>query len=102
MNGSNGPQHIRHDKEPHVAAADIDLFEMADTPVARGDRDVFELYVHVVFGCNVSPSVRQFGFLIILHRGRGGSAPSISLPRYVWPEVISRVTMWPCVGLSVG
>lgn len=22
--------------------------------------------------------------------------PSISLPRYVWPDVISSVTMWPC------
>lgn len=33
-----------------MRAADVDLVEMADTAVARGNSDVFELDVHVVFG----------------------------------------------------
>ena len=36
-----------------MAASNVDLVEMADTSVARGDGDVFELDVHVVFGCVV-------------------------------------------------
>lgn len=44
------PQHIRHDKKSHVASPDIDLIEMADSAIARGDGDVFQLDVHVVFG----------------------------------------------------
>ena len=34
-----------------MAASNVDLVEMADPAVARGDGDVFELDVHVVFGC---------------------------------------------------
>lgn len=34
-----------------MAAANVDLLEMADTSVACGDGDVLELDVHVVFGC---------------------------------------------------
>lgn len=44
-------QHIRNDEKANVRAADIDLVEMGDTAVASGDGDVFELDVHVVFGC---------------------------------------------------
>lgn len=44
------PQHIWHDEESHMAAADVDLIKMADSAVARGHGDVFELDVHVVFG----------------------------------------------------
>lgn len=31
---------------------DVHLVEMAHPPIARGDGDVLELNVHVVFGCN--------------------------------------------------
>ena len=44
------PQHVRNDEEAYMAASNVDLVEMADTSVARGDGDVFELDVHVVFG----------------------------------------------------
>jgi len=43
------PQHIRHDKEPHMAAPYIHLIQMADPSIPRRNRDVFELDVHVVF-----------------------------------------------------
>lgn len=33
-----------------MASPNIDLIEMADSAIARGDGDVFELDVHVVFG----------------------------------------------------
>jgi hypothetical protein len=33
-----------------MATADVDLVEMGDAAVARGDGDVLELDVHVVFG----------------------------------------------------
>lgn len=45
------PQHVGDDEVSHVRAADVDLFEMGDAAVAGGDGDVFELDVHVVFGC---------------------------------------------------
>lgn len=51
------PQHVGNDEEPHVAAADVDLLEMADAPVARRDGDVLELHVHVVLGCFPPPPV---------------------------------------------
>lgn len=49
------PQHVGHNEEPHVAAADVDLLEMADAPVAGRDGDVLELHVHVVLGCSHPP-----------------------------------------------
>lgn len=49
--GSFVPQHIRDNKESHMTTADVDLFEMADAPVAGCNGDVLELDVHVVFGC---------------------------------------------------
>lgn len=33
-----------------MGAADVDLVEMADATITSGDGDIFELYVHVVFG----------------------------------------------------
>ena len=33
-----------------MAAADVDLIQMTDSAVARGDGDVLELDIHVVFG----------------------------------------------------
>lgn len=47
----NVPEHIRHDEESHVAAANVDLVEMGDTAIASGDSDVLELNVHVILGC---------------------------------------------------
>lgn len=44
-------QHVRDDEEADVGSADVDLVEMGDAAVAGGDGDVFELDVHVVFGC---------------------------------------------------
>lgn len=34
-----------------MAPSNIDLIQMADSPIARGDSYVFELDVHVVFRC---------------------------------------------------
>lgn len=33
-----------------MATSDVDLVEMGDAAIARGDGDVFQLDVHVVFG----------------------------------------------------
>lgn len=41
-------EHVRHDEEADVGAADIDLVKMGDAAVAGGDCDVLELDVHVV------------------------------------------------------
>lgn len=49
--GRSVPQHIRHNEESHMTAPDVNLFEMADAPVAGCDGDVLELDVHVVLGC---------------------------------------------------
>ena len=45
------PEHVGDDKEADVGSSDVHLVEVADSAVARGDCDVFELDVHVVFGC---------------------------------------------------
>lgn len=45
------PQHVGDDEVSHVRTADVDLFEMRDAAVAGGDGDVFQLDIHVVFGC---------------------------------------------------
>lgn len=81
---------------------DVDLVEMAHPPIARGDGDVLELNVHVVFGCNAHGSGQR---LPQIYAPRGNAVwgicehePSRSLPRYTWPEVISRVTTWPWRG----
>jgi hypothetical protein len=34
-----------------MAAADVDLLKMRHTTIASRDRDVLELHIHVVFGC---------------------------------------------------
>jgi hypothetical protein len=34
-----------------------------------------------------------------LKKVESGNEPSISFPRYVWPDVISSVTMWPWASL---
>lgn len=49
-------KHVGHNEEADVGAADVDLVEMGDAAVAGGDGYVFELDVHVVFGC----SIRQY------------------------------------------
>lgn len=92
-------QHIRHDEEPDVTSADVDLIQMADTAVARRYRDILELHVHVVLGCTqeklLAPQSRNCIIQKEEDRSSQKCAPSRSLPRYVWPDVISSVTMWP-------
>lgn len=74
----NKPQHIRHDKEPNMRAADVHLVKMRHAPVARRHRDVFELHVHVVLGWHgesaIVPSVRG-------NRGGGNHLQSASRGR---------------------
>lgn len=55
------PQHIRHNKESHMTAPDVNLFEMADAPIAGCDGDVLELDVHVVLGFNKLATVGLAG-----------------------------------------
>lgn len=45
------PQHIRYNEKPHMAPPYVHLVQMADSTVARGNSDIFELNVHIVFGC---------------------------------------------------
>lgn len=49
-----------------MAPPDIDLIEMTDPAIARGDRDVFELYVHIVLGYSIK---RQSSANILCQRG---------------------------------
>jgi hypothetical protein len=49
--GFNVPEHVRHNEESHVAAADVDLVEVGDTAIASSDSDILELNVHVVLSC---------------------------------------------------
>lgn len=44
------PQHVWYYEVSYVRAADVYLIEMGDATVASGDRDVFQLNVHVVLG----------------------------------------------------
>ena len=87
------PQHVWHDEEAHVAAPDVNLFQVADTAVARRHGDVLELDVHVVLGCPGRGFVSMADHEEESRGGGGGSLPSISLPRYVVPESSSRVMM---------
>ena len=50
------PQHVGHDKQPHVRAPNVDPVQMSNSAIALGDVDVLQLAVHVVLGC-VRPSV---------------------------------------------
>lgn len=45
----NAPKHIRHNEEPNMRTPNIDLIQMAHSPIACGNSDVFELHVHVIF-----------------------------------------------------
>jgi hypothetical protein len=45
------PQHVWDNEVSHMAAANVDLFEMGDAAVARGHCDVLELNVHVILRC---------------------------------------------------
>jgi hypothetical protein len=57
ISGFDVPEHVRHDEESHVAAANVNLVEMGDTAIAGSDGDVLELNVHVVLGCKENQSV---------------------------------------------
>lgn len=50
-------EHVGHDKEAHVRAANVDLFEVGDAAVAGGDGNVLELDVHVVLGLEEAAAV---------------------------------------------
>jgi hypothetical protein len=52
MRNGEIPQHIWHDKEPHMAPSNVNLIEMRNSAVTGGDGYVLELDVHVVFGCH--------------------------------------------------
>jgi hypothetical protein len=78
-----------------MRAPNIDLVEMADTAIARSDRDILELNVHIVLSCS-APYVSAWVWFC-----ERENRPSSSLPRYTWPEVISRVTTWPCENVGV-
>lgn len=54
---AGSPQHIRHNEESHMASADVHLVQMADSAVARCHSYVFELHIHVVFGCKARISI---------------------------------------------
>lgn len=44
-----------------MAPTDVDLFEMADTAVARRNGYVLELHIHIVFGFDQLSAVRLAG-----------------------------------------
>lgn len=53
------PQHVWDNEKPNVAASNVDLLQMADSPVARRHGDVFELDIHVVFGYSISQHMQK-------------------------------------------
>lgn len=71
------PQHIRNDEEAHMTAANVDLVEMRDAPVACRDRDILQLDVHVILGWDALAGVwaKTGG------NGRVADEPSRSFPR---------------------
>lgn len=46
--GVSLPQHVWDNEKSHMTSTNVNLVEMADTSVTRGNGDVFELNVHVV------------------------------------------------------
>jgi hypothetical protein len=52
IKGGAIPKHIRHNEESHMRPPNVNLVEMADSPIARSDSDIFELNVHIIFGCS--------------------------------------------------
>lgn len=84
-----------------MAPPDIDLIEMANPAISRGDGDIFELYVHVVLGYSIDTEIVSMVSNILYQLRRisdmkllGVDEPSINLPRYTWPDVISSVITW--------
>ena len=45
------PQHIRHNKQPHMRAPNVHAIQMSDPTITLSDIDVLHLYVHVVLRC---------------------------------------------------
>lgn len=86
-----------------MAPANIYLVKMTDSAVTGGDGNVFELHVHVVFGCESKENssvfmpdtaVKDPGVESGTEECENGKIPSISFPRYTCPDVISSVTTW--------
>lgn len=92
LNGRFQPQHIRHNKEPHMATPNIHLIEMRDPSIARGDGDILELDVHVILGCRRISKIVHYSDATEMVMV---AAPSSNFPRYTCPDVISSVTTWP-------
>ena len=95
------PQHIWYNEKSNMASSYVDLVQMADSTIARGNSNVFELNVHIVFGCagdrsqSTVPGVgRTTEMRPKLRLRKGSDVPSMSLPLYTWPDVISSVTTW--------
>ena len=44
------PQHIRDDEESDMTSSYVNLIQMTDSAVARGNSDVFQLNIHIVLG----------------------------------------------------
>lgn len=64
----NQPKHVWNYEESNVGATNVDLVEMADTPVARSNRNIFQLDVHVVFSYTPSTSAPLF-YIINMEKG---------------------------------
>jgi hypothetical protein len=73
-----------------MRTANVYAVQVSDSAVALGDVDVLHLHVHVVLGCAISLVFAALCRIVCLFLGV--DAPSMSFPRYVWPEVISTVT----------
>lgn len=57
------PQHIGHNEEAHMTPSYINLVQVAHSTIAGRDRDVFELYVHVIFGYRID--TKTFRMMIL-------------------------------------
>lgn len=77
------PQHIRYNEKAHMTPPYVDLIEMADSTIPRGNGDIFELDVHIVFGwiakTDFVSEVRRQEDIICVRKRQ--ATPSISLPR---------------------
>jgi hypothetical protein len=68
IKGGAIPKHIRHNEESHMRPPNVDLIEMADSSITRSNGDIFELNVHVIFGCSTQKI--SFGSIFIMRGGR--------------------------------
>jgi hypothetical protein len=55
------PQHIRHNKEPHMRPSDVHLVQMRHASIAGRHSDILELHIHVVLSLEQLPAVDLSG-----------------------------------------